>query len=291
MSTFVDYYALLGVAPDASADTIKAAFKKLALQYHPDVYKGADAHERMSALLQAYQTLSDSEARRDYDRRHAEHVLHRRSGQAGYAHASTQPTSSSARRDRSRIYDFPDMGEGAPALIDLHDIHYSLAPLEAERLRRQGMLRGSAPMTDDGSYYCHRCHHHWTVDAMRAEDAKTPRMPITCPKCHASDWSEYLLLRCVHCCAVFESEQIRYEVGTYVYGKGKGAVGTLCPPYELFPLCPYCATARWCPAEERRVMALRQQAEQRAAMVRMVWMSVLVVALVILGVVVFSMVH
>ena len=71
METPNDYYAVLGVDAQASASSIKAAFKKLALQYHPDVYKGTDAEERMRKLLQAYQTLSDPEARRERDLQHA----------------------------------------------------------------------------------------------------------------------------------------------------------------------------------------------------------------------------
>src|SRR5258708_978163 len=62
-----DYYAVLGVEPQASASAIKSAFKKLALQYHPDVYHGEDAQERMRALLQAYQILGDPLARKEYD--------------------------------------------------------------------------------------------------------------------------------------------------------------------------------------------------------------------------------
>ena len=63
MDAFTDYYAVLGVDADASADKIKAAFKKLALQYHPDVYKGADAQERMRILLLAYPTYLAVKAR------------------------------------------------------------------------------------------------------------------------------------------------------------------------------------------------------------------------------------
>ena len=75
MDTFTDYYTVLGVDSHASASTIKAAFKKLALQYHPDVYKGPDAQERMRDLLIAYQTLSDPVSRRNYDVQRAEHLL------------------------------------------------------------------------------------------------------------------------------------------------------------------------------------------------------------------------
>ena len=72
METFTDYYAVLGVDVHASNDTIKAAFKKLALKFHPDVYKGEDAQERMRLILQAYQTLSDTDERRLYDKQHAQ---------------------------------------------------------------------------------------------------------------------------------------------------------------------------------------------------------------------------
>src|SRR5437660_12572612 len=75
MDPLTDYYAVLGLNAQASPSAIKAAFKKLALQYHPDVYKGEDAQERMRILLLAYQTLSDPEARRAYDARRSEHFL------------------------------------------------------------------------------------------------------------------------------------------------------------------------------------------------------------------------
>src|SRR6266704_1902257 len=74
MDPFTDYYAVLGVDSHASASTIKTAFKKLALKYHPDVYKGPDAQERMRDLLLAYQTLSDPASRRNYDVLRAEHL-------------------------------------------------------------------------------------------------------------------------------------------------------------------------------------------------------------------------
>jgi rubredoxin len=64
-----------------------------------------------------------------------------------------------------------------------------------------------------------------------------------------------LLLRCVHCCAVFESEQIRDPLGL--------AAGKLFTPYELFPLCPSCGTARWCPAEDARLEAIRRRVPRR----------------------------
>ncbi|MBI4458025.1 molecular chaperone DnaJ [Candidatus Uhrbacteria bacterium] len=61
-----DYYDLLGVAKNASEGDIKAAFRKLAHQYHPDK-QGGDA-EKFKEINEAYQVLSNPEKRRRYDR-------------------------------------------------------------------------------------------------------------------------------------------------------------------------------------------------------------------------------
>ena len=64
-----DYYDVLGVARDADAETIKKAYRKLALQYHPDRNEGSkDAEERFKEAAQAYEVLRDSEKRATYDR-------------------------------------------------------------------------------------------------------------------------------------------------------------------------------------------------------------------------------
>ncbi len=65
---FKDYYAVLGVARDASADDIKKAYRKLARKYHPDVSTAPDAAQRMSEVNEAYAVLSDPEKRAAYDR-------------------------------------------------------------------------------------------------------------------------------------------------------------------------------------------------------------------------------
>jgi len=62
-----DYYEILGVPRNASAEDIKAAFRKLARQYHPDVSKEADAEEKFKEINEAYGVLSDPEKRRRYD--------------------------------------------------------------------------------------------------------------------------------------------------------------------------------------------------------------------------------
>jgi molecular chaperone DnaJ len=64
-----DYYEVLGIARDSDAKAIKAAFRKLALQYHPDRNKSPDAEGRFKEIAAAYAVLSDPKKRADYDAR------------------------------------------------------------------------------------------------------------------------------------------------------------------------------------------------------------------------------
>jgi molecular chaperone DnaJ len=62
-----DYYEVLGVQKNASKDEIKDAYRKLALQYHPDRNKAPEAEEKFKEISEAYAVLSDDEKRQQYD--------------------------------------------------------------------------------------------------------------------------------------------------------------------------------------------------------------------------------
>ncbi|MBN1941839.1 MAG: DnaJ domain-containing protein [Phycisphaerae bacterium] len=63
-----DFYDVLGVKRDATADQIKKAYRKLARKYHPDVNKAPDAAEKFREATEAYDVLSDPQKREQYDR-------------------------------------------------------------------------------------------------------------------------------------------------------------------------------------------------------------------------------
>jgi molecular chaperone DnaJ len=78
-----DYYEVLGVPRDADAETIKKAYRKLALQYHPDRNPGdKTAEEKFKELAEAYEVLSDPQKRAAYDE---------------YGHAAFDPRARAAR--------------------------------------------------------------------------------------------------------------------------------------------------------------------------------------------------
>ena len=69
MPTELDYYEVLGVSRDASAEQIKRSYRKLAMKWHPDRNPGDhDAEEKFKELGEAYEVLSDEDKRAAYDR-------------------------------------------------------------------------------------------------------------------------------------------------------------------------------------------------------------------------------
>ncbi|EDW11346.1 dnaJ protein homolog 1 isoform X2 [Drosophila mojavensis] len=63
-----DYYKTLGITKTATDDEIKKAYRKLALRYHPDKNKAANAEEKFKEVAEAYEVLSDKNKREVYDK-------------------------------------------------------------------------------------------------------------------------------------------------------------------------------------------------------------------------------
>ena len=77
MNNHRDYYQVLGVNRDATPQTIKEAYRRLAFQYHPDQNReNLSAVERMKEINEAYAVLSDPKKRKDYDTYHEQYGTH-----------------------------------------------------------------------------------------------------------------------------------------------------------------------------------------------------------------------
>ncbi|QIK59058.1 J domain-containing protein [Dysgonomonas sp. HDW5A] len=73
---FIDYYNVLGLKKDASADDIKKAYRKLARKFHPDLNPDdKEAHQKFQQINEANEVLSDPEKRKKYDT-YGEHWQH-----------------------------------------------------------------------------------------------------------------------------------------------------------------------------------------------------------------------
>lgn len=120
---FKDYYQILGVSRDATAEEIKKAFRKRARKYHPDVSKEADAEARMQELNEANAVLSDPEKRAAYD-------------QLGHGYQSGQDFRPPPDWDAG--FEFSGHGFSPGEAADFSDFF-------AELFGRMGGARGSAP--------------------------------------------------------------------------------------------------------------------------------------------------
>lgn len=94
MDTFQDYYAVLGVAPTADSEVIRAAYRVLAQRYHPDRNANTDGSE-MARLNQAYSVLSCPQRRAEFDRMQRRMNMH---AQARFYTANSQPNASAPMR-------------------------------------------------------------------------------------------------------------------------------------------------------------------------------------------------
>jgi len=64
---FKDYYQILGVEPDTETSAIKAAYRRLARKYHPDLNPGKESEEKFKEVAEAWEVLGDDGRRAEYD--------------------------------------------------------------------------------------------------------------------------------------------------------------------------------------------------------------------------------
>jgi curved DNA-binding protein len=106
---FIDYYQILGISKNASADDIKKAYRKLARKYHPDLNPNdKDANKRFQEVNEANEVLSDPEKRKKYDQygenwQHADEFA--QAGNAREQRSGPQPHSTYGNADFSDFFE------------------------------------------------------------------------------------------------------------------------------------------------------------------------------------------
>lgn len=201
-----DFYRILGVAENASADEIKKAYRKLAKQFHPDANPNdTSAAERFKEISEAYSVLSDEDKRKQYDAMRRYGAFGGGFGRGGPADRGGAPGAGAdaggfsfenlgdvgglgdlfgsifdvggRRRSRSRG---PERGESVEYAVE---VPFAIAA-------RGGKLPISVPVTED----CPTC---------AGSGARPGTSTVTCPECKGT--------------------------GTVVFGQGGFAVSRPCP--------------------------------------------------------------
>lgn len=88
---FKDYYALLAISSEASAEEIKQAFRTQAIKWHPDKNPSLDTTRQMQEINEAYIILKDNEARAKYDREYRHYQEALKTERANKERANAQP--------------------------------------------------------------------------------------------------------------------------------------------------------------------------------------------------------
>jgi molecular chaperone DnaJ len=181
MATKRDYYEILGVEKKASADEIKTAYRKLAMQYHPDRNKAPDAEEKFKELSEAYAVLEDQTKRQQYDQ---------------FGHAGIDQRYSQEDIFRGAAPDIEDIlkgfgfGGGGGRGGGIFDSFFS-----SGGGRREGPRRGSDMLYElaiefeeaaSGKKVDLEFPRNETCDVCKGSGAKPGTSPKTCPACRGS---------------------------------------------------------------------------------------------------------
>lgn len=155
-----DFYKILGIAENATADEIKREYRKLAKQYHPDANPNdAAAADRFKEVSEAYSVLSDEEKRKQYDQ------VRKYGGLGGFR--PTGGTTPRGGRPQGESFNFEDLG----GLGGLGDIFGSIFDFG----KRRGAAGGRASAPERGQ------NVEYTVEVSFATAARGGKITITVP--------------------------------------------------------------------------------------------------------------
>jgi molecular chaperone DnaJ len=215
-----DFYRVLGVAENASADEIKKAYRKLAKQNHPDANPNdAAAAERFKEVSEAYSVLSDEDKRKQYDQ------MRKFGGMGGFRPGAGRPGGAGG----AQTFTFDDLDIGGGGLGDIFSSIFGRGGPGARMGARPG-----GPERGENIEYAVEIPFRTAVRGGKV----TIQVPVTeeCPSCHGSGAAPGATVStCPEC-------QGR---GTVTFGAGSFGVSRPCPmcagkgkvPSEPCPTC------------------------------------------------------
>lgn len=202
-----DFYRILGVAENASADEVKKSYRKLAKQFHPDANPNdASAADRFKELSEAYSVLSDEEKRKQYDamRRYGAFGA----GGPGFGRGTGAQRGAGAGAADAGGFSFENLGD----VGGLGDLFGSIFDVGRRRGRARGPARGE--------------NVEYAVEVPFEMAVRGGKLPITvpvtedCPTCGGSGAKPGTsVTQCPEC----------NGTGTVVFGQGGFAVTRPCP--------------------------------------------------------------
>jgi len=210
----MDYYALLGLAPGATASDVKRAYRRLSRRYHPGINPGDRAAEALfRRITEAYETLIDTERRRQYDT-------------AGIA----VPGGTADARDENLFefsgFDFSVAARGPQAATFSELFAEALHPLPPED------RGGPQPGTD-----LHASLSLTFDEAMTGADRQIMvTRQVSCGACRGAGHVRAGDDKCAHC---HGSGRVRWARGHMIFTKGCAACGTT--GRQRLRRCPACA--------------------------------------------------
>jgi len=167
-----DYYETLGVPRDADEETIKKAYHKLAMKWHPDRNKSAEAETKFKQIAKAYAILKDPKKRARYDAQ----------GYEGVAHYT--PEDLFGGLDMGDIFSHMDFGFGGGNIFDSIFGGRATRPLHGQDLR----VSIHVPLTliNDGGKQTVRISHPVTCNKCHGYGTKSGKEPPPCSSCNGT---------------------------------------------------------------------------------------------------------
>ena len=188
-----DYYKILGVSKGASQDDIKKAFRKKAHEFHPD--KGSGNADKFKEVNQAYQVLSDSQKRGQYDQYGQTFDEAARNGGGGFGYQQGGPSTGSGFGNNGNNpfggFDFNGFGGQNGVEFDLGDIFGDMfgsrRQQESRRTRGIDLEMGISITFEEAVFGVEKTLTLEKQDVCKTcggNGAAPGSKVVTCPKCH-----------------------------------------------------------------------------------------------------------